>query len=164
MSHEPWHGKNIIMEVLENDILKEFSEESKSRQGQKFIPSWIKVFCYLFLVFGFLGVVIFFLGIFDFDFNASIYGLESNIALSTEGIIIFIIFELKGIVAYGLLSKKSWAIKLAIGDAIAGLLICFFTMFYPLIVSNGSYWGGIRLEIFLLIPYLIQMQQINKKM
>jgi len=86
--------------------------------------------------------------------------LATNEFLSVVGITIASIFLLKGIVSYGLLMEKDWAIKLGILDASLGILICMLVMVYSLLKFRGGYIS-FRIELLLLIPYLIRLFKIK---
>ena len=95
---------------------------------KKLLPLWIKIFTWIFLIFGAFVPIIFILGIIDYSAQLSLYGFETNKPFSLIGIIITLLFIIKRITAFGLLKEKYWAIKLGIVDAIIGITICTFTM------------------------------------
>lgn len=126
---------------------------------KQLLPLWIKIFAWFFLLTGVLSVIVFILGIFGGSLLLSIYGIESQEAFSANWLLATFVFLLKGIVAFGLLTEKSWAIKLAIADAIVGLIICLATMFVP--VFSGVGMGSFRIEIIILILYCLRMFKIK---
>ena len=72
------------------------------------------------------------------------------------------LFLLKAIVAYGLWTEQDWAINIGILDTIIGILVCSFVMFiYPLINSASVFFQNIRLELLLLIPFLLKLLKIR---
>ena len=121
------------------------------------IPLWIKIFSWIFLLFGIIAPVGFLFSLFDHSFYLSLYGFQTNNPLSILGLLIITLFILKGTVAFGILSFKSWAVKLAIIDAIIGIAACTFSMIYVIYNQNFSF----RLELIALIPYLIKMRKIK---
>jgi len=124
---------------------------------KKLIPSWINIFSWIFFALGFIALVGIIFGILGYPFQLALYGFQTNNALSITGLIILLLFILKAIVAYGILFQKSWAVKLAIFDAIIGIALCIFCMTYVIYYHSFTF----RLEIVLLIPYLLKMQKIK---
>jgi hypothetical protein len=146
------------MDTNQPDVLTDIISENQKRR-KSLLPGWIKVFMWIFLVIGAIVPLAFLAGLFGGHFETSIYGLESTDPLSTTTISVLIIFLLKGITAFGLLKEKSWAIKLAITDAILGILICSFIMVYA--TEAGDKVHSFRLELVALVPYLIKMLKIR---
>lgn len=147
--------------MTESQILDEDLSQNRERR-RKLLPIWIKVFLWIFLVSGViapLGLILGFMGIY---FNMGLYGLETTDPLSVTGLVITLMFTLKGAVSFGLWTEKDWAINLAIIDAILGILACAFVMFALPYMASGfqSPW---RLELLLLIPYLVKMQKIRNE-
>lgn len=136
----------------QTDILADIQTEPGRRR--KLLPWWMKIFVWIFIIFGAISPVALVFGIMGFQFNQSLYGLDTNDPVSPIGLVIFAVFTLKGIIAYGLWFEKSWAVQLGILDAILGFAICSFVMIYPVITGTGSNFN-FRLEIILLIPYLV---------
>jgi hypothetical protein len=122
------------------------------------IPTWIKVFSWIFLVLGAIAPLAFIAGLLGFTFKTSLYGLESNAPTSVLGICLIILFLVKGITAFGLLKEKDWAIKLGIADASTGIAICVGVMVYQAIYFSSI---SIRLELIALIPYFIKLKAIK---
>ena len=82
-----------------------------------------------------------------FSTNLSLYGLETNYPFSLTGIFLILIFSFKGLVAFSLWTEKAWAIKLAIADAVIGIVVCTVMMFIiPSIESDSSFNLTLRLE------------------
>lgn len=136
----------------QTDILDDIQTAPGARR--KLLPWWIKIFIWIFIIFGVFSPIGLVFGIFGFQFNQALYGLETNDPFSATGLVILTIFTLKGIVAYGLWFEKRWAVQLGIGDAILGFSICSFVMLYPVLTGTGANIN-FRLEIILLIPYLV---------
>src|SRR5262245_7798260 len=135
--------------------------EAKSRK--KLLPWWVKVFSWIFLVLGALAPVALLAGILGFNFEVSLYGYETNQPVSLVGIAITTFYCFKGLTAYCLLKQKDWAIKYAIVDATLGILACTLSMFFPLVNSYDKTPFTFRLELLLLIPYLILMAKIKSE-
>ncbi len=140
-------------DLLPADLLQEPGIDRKT-----LIPVWIRIFSWIFLVLGMVAPVGLAFGALGYDFALALYGLESNEPLSFTGISLIMLFALKGMVAFGLVNKKDWAVQVAIVDAIAGIAVCIFTMMYPLFFGGGF---SLKLEVFLLVPYLIKMTKIK---
>ena len=124
---------------------------------KKLIPLWIKIFSWIFFVLGFITPVGIIFGILGYPFPLALYGFQTNDALSIIGLLILFLFALKAVVAFGILFQKTWAVKLAIFDAILGIALCVFCMVYLIYYHNFSF----RLEVVVLIPYLLKMQKIK---
>jgi len=92
------------------------------------LPMWIKVFVWIFLIFGALVPVALILGVAGVNFSLSLYGLETIDSLSLIGVSIMCLFIFKGIVAFGLWTEKEWAVSLAIADASIGIILCILAM------------------------------------
>jgi hypothetical protein len=149
------------MHENEQNQLDSFVEEIELAKNTRILPWWIKAFSWLFLLIGGFAAIFLILGFFGLEFELSLYGLAANGPLSLSGILISVLFILKGIVAFGLLTKKEWADLLAIVDAATGILICTYVMIAPFIFSGGG--SSLRLELVLLVPYLLYFVRQRKK-
>lgn len=129
----------------------------KSRR--ELIPFWIKIFIWIFIVFALFVPLLIIIRLSGRETLLTIYGLETNDAFSSIGIIISALFFLKGIAAFGMWSEKEWAIKLAIIDSVIGIIICLAVMTAPVFSNRLIY--NYRLELILLIPYLIWLFKIK---
>jgi hypothetical protein len=149
------------MEENQGDILSDIVLQINNVKRKQLLPWWIKVFMWIFLVFGVFAPFGLILAIFGFDFQLSLYGLETNNPISIIGIIIMAIFLFKGITAYGFFREKDWAITLGIIDSISGIFICILVMIFPLTDKTSHGNNSFRLELVLLVPYLIKMIRIK---
>ncbi|MCF8298028.1 MAG: hypothetical protein K9J13_10825 [Saprospiraceae bacterium] len=145
------------MEDKLNEILdSDFTEELIRRR--KLLPWWIKIFAWIFLVFGAIspfGLIFGFLGM---NFMLSLYGIQTYQPVSIIGLFLIGLFLLKGITAYSLLMEKDGAISLAQIDTIIGIAVCTFMMLiYPFINNLPGFHLTFRLELVLLIPFLIKL-------
>ena len=147
------------MQENQTDLLTESVLQISTKKRRELLPWWIKVFMWIFLIFGALIPFVVLIGIFGYSGQLSLYGLETNEPLSIIGISVTTIFLIKGITAYGLLKEKHWAIKLGIADSILGISICTFLMIYPLLNTETKF--VFRLELLLLIPYLLKLLKIK---
>ncbi len=127
------------------------------------LPKWIKVFVWIFLIFGALMPVAILLAMLNSQFQMALYGIETNQPRSLEGVFLMCLFSYKFLVAYGLWYEKKWAVNLAIVDAIFGIVVCGLLMFYPLFNTVDGLKFNFRLEWLALIPYLMKMIKIRGK-
>lgn len=147
---------NLNQDVLDN----EFQPIPKKRRA--LLPIWIKIFVWIFMIFGLIAPLGLIAGLLGFSFELSLYGLETFRPISVLGLGIILLFALKGTVAFGLWWEKTWAVLWAMIDATLGIMICIFSMVVlPLITENGSQFLTFRFEILLLIPYFVRMNRIR---
>ena len=145
------------MEQIIDDDFHQFNKKIIRRQ---LLPWWIKFFCWLFMILGAGAVLGLIYGIFKNELHLSIYGFESEKPFSLMGIFIFIILTFKGLSAYLLWFEKDKAINIAKIDAIFGIVLCIISMvLMPLVMENSRF--TFRLEILLLIPYLLKLNGIE---
>jgi hypothetical protein len=150
------------MEDHQDHITDELLNNIKRRKD--LLPWWIKIFIWIFIVFGCIVPIALVFGIMGYNFQAALYGLESNDPLSDVGLITVFLFLFKGFAAYALWTEKPWGVDIAIADAVLGVLVCCFVMFIePFIFPHQRLTINIRLELLLLIPYLIKLIKINKE-
>lgn len=141
-------------DLLTDELLKENVIPRK-----KLLPLWIRIFAWIFLVTGAFVPIVLVLGLLGNDVQLALYGLETVEPFSSIGLIISTLFMIKAVTAFGLLTGKDWAIKIGLADAIAGIAICTFLMFYPVVNSNATF--SLRLELVALIPYLLKLLKIK---
>ncbi|HEY5969801.1 MAG TPA: hypothetical protein VIU35_17590 [Chitinophagaceae bacterium] len=149
------------MEQNQSDVLTESLLQLKNKRRKDLLPWWVKVFIWIFLIFGAIAPFALIAGIMGYDFEISLYGLETNKPISIIGLSLILIFSFKGITAYSLLKEKNWAVTLGIMDAIAGIALCSLAMIYPLVNSTSGTNFSFKLELLLLIPYLLKMIKIK---
>ncbi|GAA4277269.1 hypothetical protein GCM10022259_19930 [Aquimarina mytili] len=114
------------------------------------------------MIFGFIAPIGLLFGFLGMGFNLSLYGLETTNALSVVGLLITLLFAIKGVVSFGLWTEKDWAVQLAIIDASFGIIVCLFVLIFPLLVDNNDIGFSIRLELVVLVPYLQKMMNIKE--
>ena len=143
------------------------NEQSANTQPPKFsikpiykrrdlLPIWIKVFVWVFFLFGAAVPIALVFGALKIPFELSLYGLQTKEVFSGLGLSILALFALKSIVSYALWTGKEWAITIGKVDAVIGLLICILVLF-PLLQPKIN----LRLEPVLLIPYLVKLRNLN---
>lgn len=114
------------------------------------------------MIMGAFVPVVFLIGLFGSNVQLSLYGLETNSASTPLGLLLVFLFILKGFAALSLWAEKDWAINLALADAILGIAICGAVMFIvPLLRQDSGFRFNLRLELALLIPYLLKLQKIK---
>ena len=84
------------MEVTQN------TRPNAALRRRDLLPMWIKVFIWIFLIFGAIMPIGILFALLNFQFQLSLYGIETNYPRSTEGIFLMTLFAYKFLVAYGL--------------------------------------------------------------
>ncbi|ARV16833.1 hypothetical protein [Polaribacter sp. SA4-12] len=147
----------------ENNINENsFDEFETNKRRKKLLPWWIKVFCWIFMIFGLLAFVCLLLGFTNIKPSLAFYGFETNEPFSVIGMLVITVGILKGITAFSLWFEKDFAIKLGKIDAIVGIIICAISMLI-LPYLNDGFNIQIRLELALLIPFLLKLNKIEKE-
>ncbi|MEI9918559.1 MAG: hypothetical protein WDO14_07130 [Bacteroidota bacterium] len=145
--------------ILDND----FAAPRINRR--KLLPWWIKTFCWIFMVFGAFIPISFIAAIFfDTGFQISIYGLSTFQPLSSIGLLLLLVFFIKGMAGYGLWFEKDWALLIGQADAIIGIVICLCSMLvFPFTERWTEYSSNFRIELVFLILYLAKLVQLKSK-
>lgn len=143
-----------------------FSEAAKKYHRRRdLLPIWIKVFIWIFMIFGAIALIGLVLGLFGMNIQLAFLGLETNNPLSITGIFIILMFLTKGIIAYGLWTEKTWAINIAKIEAIISGVICVLLMFGIQTVYQTSSFNvrsfNIRFELILLVLYYNKLSKIE---
>lgn len=141
----------------ENDILNDFYKPVIFYRN--LLPWWMKIFVWLFIVFAVAVPIAIFLKGLGYRFSISLYGLETSDLFSVTGISLIAIFLFKGIVSFMLWTGKRMAVYFGIADALLGIMICSIVMFGFL---NNKSEVSFRLELLLLLPYLIKLIKIKQ--
>jgi len=148
---------------MNNEILDDQLQNSLGRR-RALLPVWIKVFVWIFLILGAIVPFVFLLGVFGGTAELSLYGLETNQPFSLVGIVITLLFLIKGVVAFGLWTEKTWAVKLAILDGFIGIILCAYLMFIqPFLLADGGMDIDLRLELIPLVFYILKMKEIRSE-
>jgi F0F1-type ATP synthase membrane subunit a len=148
------------MTTNQNDVGLENLLSENSTRRRKLLPIWMKVFVWIFMIMGAFAPLILLFSASGGTASLALYGLETTDPYSNIGLSLCALFILKGPVAYGLWSERNWAVKLAIGDAVLGILICIAVTLEPLYGHQTSY--SFRLELVVLIPYLLWLLKIKR--
>lgn len=140
----------------------ENSEVETVNRRRDLLPWWIKLFSWLFMIFGGLTIISFFLGFTNIKPALAFYGFETNEPFSLIGILIISIGVLKGITAFSLWFEKDYAMKLGKIDSYIGIGITMFAMIgLPFILKNGEF--TIRLELIFIVLFLLKLMKIEQK-
>ncbi|MCF7569450.1 hypothetical protein L3X37_13935 [Sabulilitoribacter arenilitoris] len=145
---------------LTENSFEEFERIKKRRR--KLLPWWIKIFCWIFMFFGIMAFICLILGFTNIKPSLSFYGFESNEPFSLIGLLVISIGILKGITAFALWFEKDFAIKIGKIDAIVGIVLSIISMLVLPFLKEG-FSITIRLELALLIPFLIKLNKIQKE-
>jgi len=149
------------MEPNQPEILDSIFTEKQQIRRRALLPWWIKTFAWFFMIFGGLAFVCLVLGLFGMRMQLAFYGLETWEPLSATGLAVIAIALLKGAAAYGLWTEKEWAITVGQIDAVLGIAMCIFVMIYPYVDGVDGSRFNLRLELALLIPFLIKLRAIK---
>lgn len=141
-------------DILTPDIVQ---PNGQSRRG--LLPLWIRIFTWIFMVFGLLIPVNLALAFFGVPRGLALYGLKAPDIFSVMGILLATLYLVKGITAVGLWWEMDWAISLGLIDTVLGITVCVLGMLYPAI--DSSYRFTFRLELFALVPYLKKLLSIR---
>jgi hypothetical protein len=147
-----------MAENLLDDIA---SEQQTFSRRRVLIPTWIKIFIWIFLILGAFSIPVFIFGLLGGNTNLQLYGYSASDSLSAIGIALFLLFLLKGIVAYALWFEKDWAINLGLIDAAIGIVICITSMFGISFMPGHPGSFNFKLEIVFLVPYLIKLSRMD---
>lgn len=110
-----------------------------------------------------MGVVVPFIPIvaafFDQPATYEIFGLSyAGSPFHPMALLISAILISLGISAYGLLFGKPWGLKACLITGYGGVFLCLATMTYSIIALGTIF---LRLEIVVLIPYLMKLHKIK---
>lgn len=142
----------------EEHILEPLLQTTIKRRA--LLPIWIKIFIWIFMIIGPFAALALIAIPFNFYGQMSIYGMEAN-QPSFIYVLIGFIFIYKAVVAFGLWTEKDWAVMLGMIDAWFGIILCATVMFIFPILFPGEYGFKVRLELAVLIPYLLKLNKLN---
>jgi hypothetical protein len=148
-------------DILDINLVENATTQNNQRR-RDLLPNWIKFFTWLFMIFGTLAPIGLIAGLFGANFSLALFGFETTEPLSLVGLGLTFLFALKGFVAYSLWMEKDWAIQIAEIDAYLCIAICVLSMiFFPFSYTENSYSFKLRIELFLIIPYLLKLRKIK---
>lgn len=129
---------------------------------RRLLPPWIKTFVWIFMILGLAVPASLIFGILGKPFSLALYGFETVAPLSATGAVILALLAVKALISLGLWTEQKWAVDMAIIDGALGIGICLLMMVAPLFASSPESAGfSFRLELIVLIPYLIKMLKIR---
>jgi len=99
----------------QTDLLEPLEMMRISRR--KLLPWWIKIFCWIFMIFGVLAIGCLALGLLGYTTDLAFYGFETDEALTWTGLLIIVTFGFKAVTAFSLWFEKDYAIALGKIDA-----------------------------------------------
>lgn len=143
----------------ENEILDSQFADVKPRR-RRLLPWWIKVFIWFFLLAGAFVPIGIIVGFLHYNVHLSLFGLDTNEPFSVVGLILLLIFSFKGVSAFGLWFEKDWAISVAQIDAVLSIAICVYMMLVQPFIHEVT--SKFRLELALLVPYLLKLNDLKK--
>ena len=146
------------IQPVETETFREAAKKYHRRRD--LLPIWIKVFIWIFMIFGAIAPIGLVLGLFGINIQLAFLGLETNDPLSITGAIIILMFLTKGIIALGLWTEKTWAINIAKIEAIISSVICVFIMVGLRFISDNHSFN-IRFELILLVLYYNKLSKIE---
>lgn len=139
-----------------------FEEFDTNKRRRALLPWWIKMFCWIFMLFGIMAFVSLLLGFTNIKPALAFYGFESNEPFSLDGMIVISVGIFKGITAFSLWFEKDFAIKFGKIDAMIGIVLCAIAMLVIPFLGDGFHLE-LRLELALLIPYLLKLTKIENE-
>ncbi|MGE5943165.1 MAG: hypothetical protein ACM31G_02390 [Flavobacteriales bacterium] len=146
--------------ILTESSFEEFDKIKKRRR--KLLPWWIKMFCWIFMLFGLMSFICLILGFTNIKPDLAFYGFETNEPFSLNGLIVMSVGILKGFTAFALWFEKDYAIKIGKIDAVIGIALCVISMLV-LPFLQEVFRFTLRLELALLIPFLMKLNKIQKE-
>lgn len=135
------------------EILDHSLHHKNQVSRRSLLPTWIKVFAWIFLITGVINVFGVLMSFFGLNIQLGLYGIETFTGMGILSITVQLLFLLKGIVALGLWYGKGWALNLALIDGVIGIVICIAVILLEAIGGELTF----RLEILFLIPYMMKM-------
>jgi uncharacterized membrane protein (DUF2068 family) len=149
---------NIQKETLDGQLAK-----STNRTRRSLLNIYIKIFIWIFLAMGIISPLTMLSAVFTNDVTVALYGMTASNPLSLLGLLITLLYVLKGVVSYGLWWEKDWGPQLAVVDAVIGIVACLLVMFLLPHYgnNNGVSTFSFRLEFIVLFPYMIKMGNIK---
>ena len=148
---------SISSSALDDDLIGSVAIDRRA-----LLPKWIMVFCWIFMIMGGLLPALLLGRAFGLRSQLDLYGLSTYDAFTPLGIFLAVLFLIKFVTAFGLWTKKAWAVDMGLADAILGILICCTVMFvFPLFPETWGTTLRIRLELIALIPYLLTLWRIR---
>ncbi|HEX9699848.1 MAG TPA: hypothetical protein VGD06_10350 [Acidobacteriota bacterium] len=122
------------------------------------LPLWIKLFSWMFLVFGGLALVGLVLGwAVERESEFALFGLEATERpYDAIPLLVALLLVAHGVAAYGLLSARSWGVIAGLIVASSGVSVCLVTM---------AQQGGMpfRGELILEVPFVWKLLRLRRE-
>lgn len=150
------------MEVIGEEVLDvglDLKPEAEvPLRRRQLLPWWVKVFSWIFMLVGVIGVISLPFAAFGMTFNLSFYGIETNEPLSFTGLLVISLFIIKGFTAYSLWFEKDWAITLGYIDAVIGMVICLIVMWVAPYFMEG-FESEFKVELIFLLAFVFLLKK-----
>ncbi|MGV3460779.1 MAG: hypothetical protein ACO1N9_10045 [Flavobacterium sp.] len=134
----------------------EFDIELKLKR-RTLLPWWIKLFCWIFMIFGVVVFATIFQLFFDQRPTLSFYGLATETFYPFGMIVLYIVFFLNAVSGYLLWFEKDAAITVGKIVVFVGIALCVASFIIALF--NGSF--TLRLEIIPLVLFYRKLSSIE---
>jgi hypothetical protein len=125
---------------------------------RELLPLWIKLFSWMFLALGGIGLIWLVLGwAIEKETEFAAFGLEaSGLPYDAVPFLVTLLLVAHGAAAYGLLSARSWGVIAGLIVASAGVSVCLVTM---------AQQGGMpfRGELILEVPFVWKLLRIRRE-
>jgi hypothetical protein len=143
-----------------NEIIDSEEVGESLARRRHLLPIWVKIFIWIFLVFGVITLPILLIASAGYSVYLSAFGLSTTDALSLTGLIILSIYFTNGVVAFMMWFEKKRAIHIA---QIVAVILFLFSAYMMFFYHAGIRGFTIRFELILLIPYLMFLNRIRMK-
>ena len=136
-----------------------FAQPDIKLNRRKLIPVLIRIFVWIFMIMGAFVPLVLLLALMGGSASLALYGIETTEVFSATGLLLTGLFVFKGLVALSFWMGKRSAILWAITEALLGILVCAWVMVSAAMDDQPQL--SFRLELLLLIPYLIWLFRIK---
>ena len=123
------------------------------------LPAWIRFFTWFFMISAVASTLSAVFILIANQFGISTF-VSVKVVSSFVETITGILFLTKTLTAYGLWFQKNWAVDLGISDAVVHIAFCVFMLFSQQLTGFSN---QLRLELLILIPYLVKLIQIKPR-
>ena len=139
---------------MENNF-EEF-ENIRTAKRRDLLPTWIKVFCWIFMIAAVLSVIVALLYVINIQLSLDLFGFSA-----ADGVVSLLIalsaFLFNGVAAFMLWTEHKDAVTVAKLSAYYGILLCIVSTILTLMSSRVMF----RLEIILLVLFLNKLNKIE---
>jgi len=125
---------------------------------------WFKTIIVFYTILSLVVLFSFVISFFGFVIPLGIYGLSTTNQYTLAGLVILLLFSLKGVVGVFFLIGHRLAPYVGIVDSIIGIFACIgIGLIYPFFDSVKSIDIVFRLELILLIPFFLSSRNLTFK-